>query len=308
MTGKNSFFSLAGMVNGPRSTCVSVAQHATLSLDVSWPCLQAEDMLISRSRLRAVPALAALLRERRLEKKLSLRQATSGVPGISASTLCRVEAGERNLTFGPGLLALADRLELDRQEVLDLAGGLTVEGIDELLGADLRLAVRGGRLVHRGREALREAHLAALAARGGGASVELLANEMDLDFRPALEEPGFDGPEVYRVPRAEGKAVQRMWKAHGVAHAWIAADAGGERSCRPHDTATASEREATYLGRRLLLPTAVVHAAHRELGVPEPRDADELSDMVRALVAELHAPAGWVVVRLAEEGLVGVTT
>jgi len=265
-------------------------------------------MLISRSRLGAVPALATLLRERRLEKKLSLRQATIGVPGVSASTLCRVEAGERNLTYGPGLLALADRLELDRQEVLDLAGGLTVEGIDELLGADLRLAVRGGRLIDRGREALREAHLAALAARGGGASVELLANEIDLDFRPALEEPGFDGPEVYRVPRDEGNAVQRMWKAHGVAHVWIAADAGGKRSCTPLDAATTSEREATYLGRRLLLPSAAVHAAHRELGVPEPRGADELSDMVRALVAELRAPAGWVVVRLVEEGLLGVTT
>ncbi|MFD4785173.1 hypothetical protein ACFWNH_29560 [Rhodococcus qingshengii] len=100
-----------------------------------------------------------------------------------------------------------------------------------------------------------------------------------------------------------------MWKAHGVAHVWIAAaDAGGKRTCTPHDTATASEGEATYLGRRLLLPSAAVHAAHRELGVPEPRGADELSDMVRAMVAELRAPAGWVVVRLAEEGLLGVTT
>lgn len=254
-----------------------------------------------------VASLGATLRARREEIGLSLRAATDGVPGISASTLSRVETGERQLAHGPALIALAERLRMSREDVVDLAGGLSPEGASELLGADVRLALHGGRLVPAGREALRSVHLAALARQRGGASIETLAAELDMDFRAALDPPGFDDdPDIFRIPRDEKAVIQRMWKAHGVAHAVLAREAHARPDCNPGDTVSVREREATRLGRLLLVPSAALHGAHRKLGAPEPRNADELSSLVGALVEALRAPAGWVAVRLAEEGLLGV--
>ena len=251
-------------------------------------------------------SLGAALKARRQALGLSLREVTKDLDGISATTLCRIESSQRHLSHGPALAALAGRLQMSNEDLVDLAGGMVAEGVAELLGSDVRLAIRGGRLVPAARRALRGVHVAGLAERAAGAAIDRVAEDLDLDFRPSNEPPGFDDELVYRIPREDTEMVQRMWQAHGIAHVLLARDAQARPSCRSRDTQDKSEVEATALARRLLLPAAALHGAHRSLGAPEPHDAEELAGLVRSLAVELRAPAGWIVVRLAEEGLLGV--
>jgi transcriptional regulator with XRE-family HTH domain len=266
-------------------------------------------VILQETRSRRSTALGAALHERRTSLGLSLRDVAGDVVGISASTLCRVECGERQLSHVTVLIALAERLDMPKEELIDLAGGLLDEGVDELLGADLHLAVRGGRLVGPARAALRQVHLAELVRGTAGSSVESVAEDLGLDFRvTAAGDPGFDDELVYRIPRDERPAMQMMWRAHAAGHVMLARDAQTPPHCDFRAQQDQAEREATAIGQRLLVPSAALHGAHRRLGAPEPRDADELAGMVKGLAESLRAPVSWIVVRLADEGLVGAAS
>jgi transcriptional regulator with XRE-family HTH domain len=282
------------------------AQHGSIA--VRPISVHALGVVIADPNYRDTRALGPALRERRLAQGLSLRSATAGITGISATTLCRVETGLRQLRYGPALLALAERLGLPHDEVIDLAGGITPAGLGDLLGADIRLSLRGGRLTQTGREALRAVHIRELAARTAGKPLLAVADECNLDFRPVDEVPGFDDEaDVYRVPRQQGSTVRNMWMAHSTAHVLLAREVHVRPSCDPMDTSATLEQEATQLARQLLVPTAALHGAHRELSGLEPHTADELANLVSGLAERFQAPAGWVAVRLAEERLLGVS-
>jgi transcriptional regulator with XRE-family HTH domain len=250
--------------------------------------------------------VAARLRAARRAQRLTLRAAVLGIEGISAATLCRVEKGERSLS-GPVLLALGERLAISRDELADLSGGLTGEGLEELFASDIALCLRGGRLLPEAVQALRAVHLSQLARRRGGDSLDELSYALNLDFRASAGRPGFEANTAYyRLPRGAPAETSQMWQAHGLAHA-ILSDAGSSpRTCAPDQPTSPLEREATILARHLLLPTARLRSAHRSLGAPEPHDPRELLGLIAELAGVLKAPAGWIAVRLAEEGLLGI--
>jgi transcriptional regulator with XRE-family HTH domain len=248
--------------------------------------------------------LAALLRHARKEKRLTLRAAAEDLPGISATTLCRVEKGERVLAAGPALLALADRLGLDRDEVLTAAGGLTAGGLQELASPQYRSSLAQGHLRPEALRALRRVHLAQLARASSGTTLEALADGLDLDVRPTSEPPGFDSAGCYRVPQAGSVDQRRGWLAHAAAHLILERAGDHALSCQP-GVHSPAEEEATILARYLLLPPARLRDAHRALALPEPRTAADISEMCQSLATEFKAPVAWVAARLAEDGLLG---
>ena len=161
---------------------------------------------------------------------------------------------------------------LPEEEAVDLVGGLSAQGVVELLGADLSLAVRGGRLTPTGRAALRNAHLDELADRQQAIDVKTLADSLDLDFRGVDEEPpGFDSREIYRVPRSATPATIRAWMAHGVAHVLIWTGQPAPLECSASSRVGAAtpsgrtEREASRLAHKLLVPSATLQAAARRI-------------------------------------------
>jgi transcriptional regulator with XRE-family HTH domain len=241
---------------------------------------------------------------------LTLRTAAAGLDGISASTLCRIEKGERKIPRGPVLFELGRRYSVPPEELVDLAGGLTDEGVQDFLGQDLRRSLRGGRLSADGRWALREVHLVELARSWHGASLDSIANDIDFDYRPTAEEPGFDEEYVvYRVPRKDADplgTLHMMWRAHGLAHVLIAKDAGRPRHCEPTAPTLPAEREANLVARVLLIPSARLEAAMRKFSLSEPHTAYELGELVSQLSSSLHAPPGWIAARLTDESLLGV--
>lgn len=234
-----------------------------------------------------------------------MREAVEGVDGISAATLCRVENGERSLS-GPVLLALGDRLGIGRDDLADLSGGLSGEGLDDILGSDVALCLRAGRLLPDAIQALRAVHLGQLARRRAGAALDELSYSLDLDFRAVDGDPGFEADTAYyRIPRGSSVDTRRMWQAHGLAHAILADASGMPRACAAAQVTLPLERDVTILARHLLLPTAALRSAHRALHAPEPHDPDELLSLIAGLATRLEAPAGWIAARLAEEGLLG---
>jgi len=253
--------------------------------------------------------LAVRLRSARLRSGLSLRAATDGIGGISPATLCRVERGERHLS-GSVLLALGERLEISRDELADLAGGITGDGLEELMASHIVLALRGGHLLPDAMAALRGVHLGLLAqltCKEYGATLDDLSYALKLDFRVTDENPGFEPDTTfYRVPHGANGGPSPMWQAHGLAHAVLAVKESAMRICTPEQMGSPREREVTILARHLLLPTAALRNAHRQLGAPEPREAGELAGLVEALAGTFSAPAGWIAARLAEEGLLGI--
>lgn len=256
-----------------------------------------------------VPAapLAALLRRARRERNLTLRAATEDIPGISATTLCRVERGERVLAAGPALLALADRLGLHRDEVLSAAGGLTTDGLRELADQRYRGSLARGHLRPEALRALRRIHLAQIALSHSGASLDSLANTFDVEMRPTTEPPGFDSPNCYRIPRPSSYVETRAWLAHAVAHLLIDQAEQHGLYCIPNAD-TPAEADATVLARYLLVPVARLRDEVRALALPPPRTALDLSEMCQFLATELRAPADWVAARLVEDGFVGALT
>lgn len=249
--------------------------------------------------------VAARLHAARLEQGLTLRGLVGSVGGISAATLCRVEKGERELT-GPLLLAVGERLGIPREELAELSGSLTGEGLEDLMSSDIALCLNAGRLLPEAVHALRGVHLGQLARRRGGVTLDELSYTLNLDFHGADSDFGFEpNPAYYRIPRDAPNATRNMWQAHGLAHA-VLADAGGTvRSCSPDQLDTPQERDVTILARHLLLPTAMLRSAHRALRAPEPHDPRELQGIIAELTSTLVAPAGWIATRLAEEGLLG---
>lgn len=260
---------------------------------------------IPRTEHPAPTPVAARLRAARLGLRLSLREAVDGVDGISAATLCRVENGERGLS-GPVLLALADRLAIAREELADLSGGLSNEGLADILGSDVALCLRAGRLLPDAIQALRGVHLRQLARRRAGVALDELSFTLDLDFRAGDHEPGFEADtSYYRIPRRDPPETSRMWQAHGLAHAILAGANRTSRVCSPAQVTLPLERDVTILARHLLLPTAALRSAHRALRATEPHDPGELVSLVAELATRLQAPAGWIAARLSEEGLLG---
>jgi transcriptional regulator with XRE-family HTH domain len=258
-----------------------------------------------RTEHAAPTPVGARLRAARLDLGLSMRGAVDGVDGISAATLCRVENGERSLS-GPVLLTLGDRLGIARDELADLSGGLTGEGLGDILGSDVALCLRAGRLVPDAIQALRAVHLSQLARRRAGAALDDLSFSLDLDFRGAEGEPGFEADTAYyRIPLASPADTHRMWQAHGLAHAILADASGTPRACAAAQVTLPMERDVTILARHLLLPTAALRSAHRALRAPEPHDPRELVSLIAELAIRLEAPAGWIAARLTEEGLLG---
>lgn len=251
--------------------------------------------------------LAALLRGARRERHLTLRAATEDIPGISPTTLCRVERGERALAAGPALLALADRLGLHHDEVLNAAGGLSTIGLRELADERYRGTLTRGRLRPEALRALRRVHLAQLAFSHIGAGLDSLASTLDVELRPTAEAPGFDSPNCYRINRSSTPQEARAALAHAVAHRLIEQVEQQDLYCDPNVN-TPAEADATVLARYLLVPVARLRDAVRAFALPPPRTATDLSEMCQFLATELRAPVDWVAARLVEDGFVGATT
>lgn len=250
-------------------------------------------------------ALAARLANARKQLNLSLRAAAVGIDGVSPSTLCRIEKGERTPLPGPTLRALGERLQIPADELAELAGGLAPEGVSQLMSSDTRRALHAGQLTPPAQTALRRVHLATIALAQGGGTLDDLSDALDLGFRPG-DPVGFDSPEVYRTPRrATDGVVLRCWQAHGLAHVALAREAGIAPECWGTDLEHPLERDVTYLAGHLLLPTAKLRAALRELFSPTARTVTELSDLVAELTSKLVAPPAWIVARLVDEDLIG---
>src|SRR3954447_4533871 len=174
---------------------VSVAQRATERLVTpSWgghhPLMPA---LTTVPRRSAPPpaALGSRLRQARTGLGLSLREAAEALDrAVSAATLCRIEKGERDITSEPVLTLISERFDIPRDELAELAGEVPAGAVRDLLSADMKLAVRGGRLHPAARRALRAAHLEVLAGSRADLTLRALTDEIDLNFRAVDEPPG----------------------------------------------------------------------------------------------------------------------
>jgi transcriptional regulator with XRE-family HTH domain len=258
---------------------------------------------------RIQPSLGALLREARVARQLSLREAARGT-GISYSTLARIESGERSAPL-ESLLELARRLELPQSTVMHVAGGLSQEGVRDLIGSHLRGAIRGGRLSPEASTALRRVHVARLLEplgtelAGRPVDVRHVARAVDLHAVEAPGLPGFDSPGTYRIPpqgNPNERAAQRAWLAHGIGHAILAQDDGTPRACAPGSPALDAEREATRLATLILLPPAQLRARLRESPLGPLTESEDIAAVIEEIASDFDAPPGFAATRLADEG------
>jgi transcriptional regulator with XRE-family HTH domain len=265
----------------------------------------------------AVPeerSLGATLRAARLSKKMSLRAAAEGT-GISYSSLCRIESGERDRAALDALLRLATKLGIPHATVTRLAGGLSPEGVRELAGVRVHGALRGGRLSPDAVAALRRVHIAGLleplAAHLANAPVSLrkVALAARMTVIETSGEPGFDVDDRYLVPQQHSppeRVVQRAWVAHGVAHALLADDAGERRSCTPGARLIEREREATYLAMLILVPSAQLAASLRFRPMGPLVTGEDVAAVVDEIVSDFDVPASFAAVRHAHDTALAV--
>jgi len=254
--------------------------------------------------------LGRVLREARLRKKLSLRAVTSGTT-LSYSSLSRLETGQRDSAPLDALMVIAERLGLPQAQVSELAGGLTREGIGELVGGELRGALRSGRLSPDGVHALRRVHLRRLlepfSAHFSGRSVDprRIAKAAGVGIGSTTAAPGFDIDSRYLVPHRSNsppdQVVERAWIAHGVSHALIADDAGRRRSCNPRAQALMDEQEATYVASLILVPVAALAAALRLRPLTAMVSGEEIGNVLEEISSDFRVPATFAATRLAED-------
>src|SRR5262245_18161835 len=107
------------------------------------------------------PTLGGTLRAARVRRQLTLREVAQGT-GLSYSTLSSLETGRRDSAPLDALLAVGRKLGLSESEISRLAGGLSPEGVQELIGPRLHGALRGGRLSPEAMTALRRVHVSRL--------------------------------------------------------------------------------------------------------------------------------------------------
>ena len=254
--------------------------------------------------------LGEVLRAARLRKKLSLRAVTRGT-GLSYSSLSRIETGERDSAPLDALMVIAERLGLPQAEISELAGGLTQEGIRELVGGELRGALRSGRLSPDGVHALRRVHLRRLlepfSAHFSGRSVDprRIAKAAGVEIGGTTAAPGFDIDGRYLVPHRSNspldQVVERAWIAHGVSHALIADDAGRRRSCKPRAQALMDEQEATYVASLVLIPVAALASALRLRPLAAMVSGEEMGNVLEEISSDFRVPATFAAARLAED-------
>ncbi|WP_168435224.1 helix-turn-helix domain-containing protein [Nocardia cerradoensis] len=260
-------------------------------------------------------SLGAALRDARVRKGLSLRAAAAGT-GLSYTTLYRIESGERDTAPVDALLGVGDRLGIPRATIAALAGGLSREGAQDLAGARVRRAMRGGRLSPAAIAALRRVHVARLldpfASHLADAPVNLsrLSAAAGLVVRESDGDPGFDVDGAYLLPRRKADPIQRIalrgWLAHGIAHALLAQDAGERPSCKPRAHALEAEREATYLATLIIIPSSPLAATLRLNPAGALVGGDEVGATLDEIASDFDAPAPFAAARLVEDGALAV--
>lgn len=260
-------------------------------------------------------SLGAVLREARLRKKISLRDAAEGT-GLSYSSLARIETGQRVPATLEPLLAVGSRVGVPAATLAELAGGIDPGALADVAGPRTRRALRGGRLSPDALLALRRVHVEQLiepirrALSRPPINVNLLAKAADVTIRIAPGYPGFDRDGSFHVPPTDisplARATGRAWVAHGVAHALLARDAGEPPSCLATAPHLAGETEAGSLAGLLLLPRALLAATLRGRPLPALGSVDELAFAIEEIASEYDVPAGVAATRLAEENALQV--
>jgi transcriptional regulator with XRE-family HTH domain len=259
-------------------------------------------------------SLGATLRDARSSRKMSLRAAAEGT-GISYSSLCRIESGERDSAPLEALLRLGTKLGVPHATVIRLAGGLSPEGVRELTGGRVHGALRGGRLSPDAVVALRRVHIAALlepmAGHIAGTPVGLrkVMLAAGLTVTETAGEPGFDVDGRYLVPQQHSpleRVVQRAWVAHGVAHALLADDAGERRSCTARTQLLDREKEATYLAMLILMPSAQLAASLRLRPLGPLVTGEDVAAVLDEIASDFDVPAGFAAARLAQDSVLAV--
>jgi transcriptional regulator with XRE-family HTH domain len=197
-------------------------------------------------------------RIRRSKRLADVREET----GVSMTALSNLENGRRRLA--PARLALVvEAVGADPTEAFSLAGQAPPQATADLIGPELRRALRGGALTSEARRALRREHLVALAseavagvgARGTLIPIDrLLFETLEVDLQAA------DGWHLLNArtiqhPRGMKDPVQttdgRVRLAHLGAHVMLAAEEGVAPVCPGGPTL---EEEADFLAGALLLP------------------------------------------------------
>jgi hypothetical protein len=194
---------------------------------------------------------------------------------------------------------------------MQVAGGLTQDGMQDLTGSYLRGAIRGGRISPEAAAALRRVHVARLLEPLGselaGRPVDVwhLAATVELHAVEARGLPGFDPSGAYRIPpqaNPNDRVTQRAWLAHGIGHAILAAEDGVPPACTPRSPALKAEREATRLAMLILLPPAQLRARLRESPLGPLSEGEDIAAVIEEIASDFDAPATFAATRLADEG------
>jgi transcriptional regulator with XRE-family HTH domain len=247
----------------------------------------------------------SLLKQERRRLGLTLEALAEQVD-VSAPHLSRIERGERGHLGTELRDRIASVLHLPPEAVLAADPRLPAAAERDLADPDLaRVVFSQGRLLPRGRDALRRASLAliaeefappgpeldipALLGRAGITTADRTANSRDLEFEPPV---GWLRPGL---PEAQSRFLQLHALGHTILSRTPACSWGAPLP---------SEAEATAIAAFILAPKAVLGRAIRRAGARLDLDpwAAGAGEIITAVARDLVAP-GWLIARrAAEEG------
>jgi hypothetical protein len=286
-----------------------VPEQGTSPLDVAGLALH--DVEVMQTSTQATE-LGTLLRDARLDLRLSLRELRARTGGIPVTKLHGIEAGTRRPKNEVELLQIARALDVDGSDALTAAGMIPSTAVSQLIAAGLRGTFKGGTLSPRAEVALRQEHLRALVMDASPPSrlpVDMpnyLYSEFGYEKKESYAGTGFESKACYFVPPGETGGTLTALMAHYAGH--LICETGGQDPAPRCDRSmdNKSEREAEFVAALLLVPPVLLRIEFERISHDyDLDDDDQMVEVMSEIASTFEVTFRMVAARLSADGHLG---